>query len=188
MESQVPDRSLLEDLVASDAVERLHDLVEATRICLFTTMNATEGTGARPMHVQEVDPLGSLWFFSERSSGKNVAIENDRRVQLYFANSERAEFMVVLGDAHVHVDRTRMKELRPSVLPAWFAGGSEEPMLSLIEVRPTCIQYWMPEHGMLVSMIKTLWASVSHAPIKLGKQGTLSVRGSQRNEHHVHAN
>ncbi|MEO8591254.1 MAG: pyridoxamine 5'-phosphate oxidase family protein [Flavobacteriales bacterium] len=172
METQQLHPISREDLVASAAVTRLRRLVDAPRTCLFMTLGQTLGIPARPMRVQKVDEQGSVWFFSSRSSAKNAAIGEDRRVQLSFANADRSEYLVVLGNARIHLDRARMKALWTPSLRAWFNHGSDDPSLSLIEVVPTRIHYWMPEGWNKGSLWKRVRAALTGRSIP-ERQGEL---------------
>ena len=53
----------LEHLRASDAIEKIQELVNKAQSCFFCTTGSRGGSaGTRPMNVREVDDDGNLWF------------------------------------------------------------------------------------------------------------------------------
>src|SRR5689334_17354637 len=89
-----------EDLHARDAVQKIKQLVDKAKTCFFCTAAATgDSSGARPMHVQEVDDRGALWFLSASDSHTNLEIGIDPRVKLYFQGSTHSDFLQLDGRA-----------------------------------------------------------------------------------------
>ena len=62
---------------------------------MFVTELDQLPSNSRPMSLQECDDEGNLWFISSKESNKNMEIERDSRVQLYFMNNSDSEYLSV---------------------------------------------------------------------------------------------
>src|SRR5688572_7599505 len=88
-----------ENLNSAEAVAKIKELVKKSGSCFFCTLIDT-GSGsnaARPMSVQQVDDAGNLWFLSAKDSHKNLEIEINKQVKLYFQGSPHSDFLQLNG-------------------------------------------------------------------------------------------
>lgn len=141
------------DLVDIEAINKLQDLAEKARNCMFCTNVGQFPSNSRPMALQEVDRNGKLWFISSKQSQKNAEIENDNRVSLYFQNNSTYEYLVVNGHAFVHDDKALIEKYWNPFANAWF-DGKDDPNISIIEVDPIDSDYWDTKDGKIISFIK----------------------------------
>lgn len=149
------------DLAGKDAIERLKKMVKDADTCFFCTADAGSQTaGTRPMSVREVDDNGDLWFLSASDSHKNLAIESNPAVQLYFQGSAHSEFLTVKGRATITRDKARIKKLWNFVLKTWFTEGEDDPRITAIKVTPADAYYWDNKHGSAVAGVKILVGAV----------------------------
>ncbi|HEY0655677.1 MAG TPA: pyridoxamine 5'-phosphate oxidase family protein [Chryseosolibacter sp.] len=155
--------SSVQNLADQEAIDKIKELVDHTKVCFFTTHLDETPLPTRPMHTQQVDDEGTFWFFSDAESEKNFEIKNDSRVQLLYANPDKAEFMSVYGHAMVSRDRARIEELWSSMAKAWFKNGKDDPSLSVIQVIPDEAYYWDTKRNKMVSLIKILASAVSNS-------------------------
>ncbi|HEY0744708.1 MAG TPA: pyridoxamine 5'-phosphate oxidase family protein [Chryseosolibacter sp.] len=166
----------VKDLVSQEAVEKMKELVEHTKVCFFTTHLDNTPLPTRPMHTQEVDDEGTLWFFSDEESEKNFEIKDDSRVQLLYANPSKMEFLSIYGHAMVSRDRSKIEQLWSPMAKAWFKGGKDDPSLSVIQVIPDEAYYWDTKHNKMVSFLKILSSIGSDSKSKDdGVQGRLKM-------------
>jgi general stress protein 26 len=169
------DEDHIEHLNHKDSVKKMKALVGHTRTCLFTTQLSETPLQTRPMATQEVDDEGNFWFFSDEVSHKNLQIESDSRVQLFFGNDGKSEFMSVYGHAMVSHDRKKIEELWSPMVKAWFKGGKDDPTLSLILVIPDEAYYWDTKNNKMVSLVKIMSSVVSGKTMDDGVEGRLKV-------------
>lgn len=158
-----------------EAIEKLKELAEDARICMFVTYMGTEPLPNRPMALQEVDDDGSLYFFSAASSGKNFQIANDSSVQLFFANNSSSEYLSVYGKASISQDRVKIKELWNSWAKTWFQNGPDDPDLTLIRVHPVRCEYWDTKNNKAVQMLKIAASMVTGKTMDDSVEGELKV-------------
>ena len=161
----------IEDVSRTEAMQKIQELADAADICLFTT-NLTElPLSARPMSRQRVDDDGTLWFFSDKSSHKNLHIQQDNRVQLFFSNRNSSEYLSIYGTAEVLVDAAKAKELWSPIAKTWFNDGPEDASLTIIKVTPLDGYYWDTKDGKLVSLLKIATGAIT------GKEFDGSIEG-----------
>jgi len=163
------------NLVSQDAVEKLRDLTTHCPTCMFGTDLTAAPMHVCPMHTQQVDDNGSLWFFSGLDSEHAAHIRADGQVQLIYSNPSKYEFLTVYGDAQIVRDPAKIEELWKPMVKAWFPGGKEDPNLSLIRVDPLKAHYWDTKDGKLVVLAKILVGAVTGKVEDGGVQGDLKV-------------
>lgn len=163
------------DLFETEAISKLKEIAEAARDCMFTTNISDNYPSTRPMALQEVDEYGNLCFISSTKSKKNSDILKDNRVQLYFVNSSKYEFLYVLGHAVVYTDKETIDKYWTNFANAWFE-GKEDPTVSIIKIKPYDAYYYETKNGKFVSFAKMLF--VAATGIKLedgGIEGNLEI-------------
>src|SRR5688572_4445124 len=165
-----------EDLNSQDAVAKIKQLAEKAESCFFCTEVAThDSVGARPMAVQEVDDAGNLWFLSADDSNKNVELNRDTHVRLYFQGGAHSDFLLLDGNASVSRDKARIKQLWKPVMKTWFTEGQDDPRITVIKVAPTEGYYWDTKHGMAVASIKMLIGAATGKTLDDSIEGRLKV-------------
>lgn len=165
-----------ENLRADAAVEKIKVLAGQSRICFFCTTAAAGATkGSRPMSVLQVDDDGTLWFVSPVDSNKNKEILEDAAVKLYFHGSAHSDLMYLNGQATIHPDKSKIKEIWNPLLKTWFTEGQDDPRISIIRVRPEEGYYWDSKHGNFIATIKMFAGAVSGKTIDDSIEGSLSI-------------
>ncbi len=141
------------NLSNAKAIEKLKELSEKARICMFiTNLHKKPPFNSRPMSLQECDKEGNLWFISSKESHKNMEIQKDNLVQLYFMNNSDHEYLSIIGDAYIYDDKATIEEKWSVFANAWF-DGKDDPDVSIIRVTPQDVNYWDTKFGKFVSMI-----------------------------------
>lgn len=149
-----------ENLTQQKAVQKLKELSEDARICMFCTELDQIPNNSRPMSLQECDSDGNLWFISSSSSNKNFEIKEDNRVQLYFMNNSNSEYLSVYGKAFIYKDKNTIEDKWSALANAWF-DGKDDPDVSIIRVAPEDTYYWDTKAGKLVSLLSFAAAALS---------------------------
>ena len=164
------------DLSRIEAIDKIKDLIKKAESCFFCTASgAGESNGARPMSVQQTDDDGNLWFLSATDSHKNLEIQNNPAVNLYFQGSAHSHFLHLEGTATVSQDKTKIKELWEPILKTWFTEGEDDPRISVIKVQPTTGYYWDNKHGNMVAGVKMLIGAAIGKTMDDSIEGKLSV-------------
>jgi general stress protein 26 len=165
-----------ENLYSGRAVEKIKELIDNAESCFFSTVaSSTESCGTRPMSVQELDSQGNLWFLSANDSHKNIEINDDPNVTLYFQGSSHSDFLVLKGSASISADKDKIKKLWKPILKTWFTEGENDPRISVIKVSPTEGYYWDTKHGSAVAGVKMLIGAMIGKTLDDSIEGKLQV-------------
>ncbi len=166
-----------EDLLNTDAIAKIKELVDNAGTCFFCTMQHDGGrTPTRPMSVQKVDESGVLWFLSASDSHKNREIEMDPHVQLYFQGSAHSDFLELFCKASVTTDKSIIKELWQPLLKTWFTEGENDPRITALKVEPLEGYYWDNKHGNAVAGVKMMIGAAIGKTLDDSIEGKLRVR------------
>lgn len=137
-----------------EAIVKLKILVDDIRVCLFCTdLKTDDGSTCRPMTAIKVCDEGNIWFFSEKNSDKNKAIEEDKDVQLFFSNPDKNIYMVVNGIAEIILDKITIDELWTPIAKTWFKQGKKDPNISIIKVTPKNAYYWDNDDSQMINLM-----------------------------------
>src|ERR1041385_3460635 len=91
--------------------KELQKIIEGARTAFFVT-EAGETLHGRPMANAKVEEdLRTIWFATQRGSGKIAEIRQDQQVLLGYTNSSGSEWASVSGTASIVDDRAKVKEL-----------------------------------------------------------------------------
>lgn len=135
-----------EDATVEHKLDKLAELIKDIRVAMFTTFDAKTGKPhARPMYTQKLDAksfTGTLWFLTDRSSGKVDELVANPEVLLTYADPGKNRFVVVTGTADTERNPEKAKELWNIHAKGWWPGGPEDPNLALIRVDATSAEYW----------------------------------------------
>lgn len=149
------------DLYSQEAVEKLKEVCERIRVCMFGTDLHKIPMNTRPMAVQEVDEEGNLWFISSKTSNKNIEIGEFNRVHLIFSDAGDSKFISLYGEATVYTDRATIEDKWTPMAKAWFEDGKDDPSVTIIRVTPVNAYYWDTQDGKMVSLIKVAAAAIT---------------------------
>jgi len=163
------------NLISKDAVDKLRELAESARTCMFATQLTEVPFQVCPMYLQQVDVQGCLWFFSGADSVHNASVDDDPRVQLIFSEPKDTKYVVIYGNASVETDRGKVDELWNPMVKAWFPDGKDDPNLTLLKVRPLKAHYWNTEDGKMMTIAKIIIASVTGSMDDGGVEGDLRL-------------
>lgn len=157
-----------------DSVERqrLAELIEPVRVAMMTTVDEEGLLVSRPMSVLELDASGCLWFFTDLRSAK---VEQLRRVNLGFADSERGDYVSLAGSGEIQNDRRRIEALWSPMARPWFPDGPESTNLALLKVTPHTAEFWDSPNSKMVRLFAMAASVVAAKPIGMGQYGRLEV-------------
>lgn len=159
----------------ADAIQKLKEMAEDARICMFMTYSDDKPMPVRPMALQKVDDDGTLYFFSAASSSANHEIASDPSTQCLFVNTGSSEYLTVFGNATISRDKEKINELWNAWAKAWFHDGPEDPELTLISVTPQSVEYWDTKHNKMVQLIKIAASIVTGKTMDDSVEGKLTI-------------
>ncbi len=140
---------------------KLYDLIKDMKIAMMTTVD-TDGTlHSRPMHSQQADEHGDLWFFTKLPSPKLTEISRDSEVNLAYSDPDRQHYVSVSGKAEIVRDRAKIAEMWSEGMRTWFPGGQDDPTIALIRVHPARGEYWDSPNSTVLHLYGYVKAAVT---------------------------
>jgi general stress protein 26 len=144
--------------------QKLYDLVKDVKICMLTTVETDGALHSRPMHNQQADEAGDLWFFTYLQSPKTTEIGKDNHVNLAYSNPDKQHFVSISGKAEIVRDKQTIQEKWSEGMRAWFPKGTDEPGIALIRVHPERGEYWDSPSSTIVHLYGYVKARLAGAP------------------------
>jgi general stress protein 26 len=133
------------------AVGRLAEMIKDIPVAMLTTT----GMGrlrSRPMVTQREPFDGTLWFVTERGTGKTDDVRERQAVHVTFVAPDEQRFVWASGTASIVDDRARLTALWHDGYLPWIAGGLGNPDLTLIGVRVEEAEYWDAAQGRMARL------------------------------------
>jgi len=127
-------------MATTTAETKLRELLEDFETAMLVTRTADGELRSRPMQLASADADGTLWFMTQRDSGKLGEIAADNHVNV--ALQEDRRYVSISGTAHPHEDRAKVAELWNEAWKIWFPGGKDDPNLLLLKVQGRSGEYW----------------------------------------------
>lgn len=152
--------------------KKLAEMIKDMKFTMFTTVNLDGTLHSRPMATLELDAEkfdGTLWFFSRKSSFKNMEIESEQDVNLAYSEPSSQRYVSVSGKAFLSQDEAKIKELWNPTMKAWFPEGLNDKELSLIGVRIESADLWDSPPAKMVQLVGFVKAAVTGKPYETKK-------------------
>jgi len=119
---------------------KFRDLLDEFGVAMLVTRTADGSLRSRPMALAQAEPNGTLWFVSDRHSGKVDELDHDAHVAVTMQS--KMKFVSLSGRAAVVDDRAKLAALWKVEWKVWFPGGKDDPNIVLLKVDGTAGEYW----------------------------------------------
>ncbi|KAJ7287581.1 hypothetical protein C8J57DRAFT_1495999 [Mycena rebaudengoi] len=158
------------NLTVQQKITGLHEVVKTARTGMLTTRGADGHLHSRAMIPSSPfsDTQLSLIFIANNATGKFEEIENDTHVNVSF-NTDTTSWASYAGVAKVSQDKELIHKHYSSTISAYFGdlkdgihkGDAEDPRISVIEVIPHEIRYWVATKGAIARAADTAISAVT---------------------------
>ncbi len=126
--------------MATSPDTKLRELLDEFGVAMLITRTPDGSLRGRPMALAEAQPDGTLWFATDRHSGKVDELERDGHVVVTMQS--KTKFVSLSGKAAVVDDRAKLAQLWKVEWKVWFPGGQDDPNIALLRVDGTAGEYW----------------------------------------------
>ena len=154
-------------------ISKVTDIINDSRIGMFTTINEKGALVSRPLAVQDVKDDGDMWFFTGEGTSQVAHIGADPRVNVSFGKG--TEWVSVAGTAEVVRDRSKIRELWNQAVEAWFPDGPDTPEVVLLRVDSDSADYWASPGGTAATVLQWVKSKVTHSRMSVGESGTVEL-------------
>jgi Uncharacterized stress protein (general stress protein 26) len=121
-----------------EAIEKVRELIKGIDTAMLTTVSE-EGLVSRPMKTQDMDDDGSLWFLTQKDSGKFHELLRNRQVNVAYAGKS---FVSIRGTAELVEDVEKLKQFWNPMYKELLETTYDDPNLVLIKVNAETAEYW----------------------------------------------
>lgn len=148
-----------------EKITGLHSILNSAKVGMLTTRSAGGSFHSRAM--TPASPYNetqlTLIFLANNASHKFEEIQNDANVNVSFLDKDTTAWASFSGKAKIIESRESIKEHWSPYVAAYFGdlkdgvhkGDENDPRVSLIEVVPEEIRYWMPTKGTIGRALET---------------------------------
>ena len=154
-------------------ISKVTDIINDSRIGMFTTINEKGALVSRPLAVQDVKDDGDMWFFTGEGTSQVAHIGADPRVNVSFGKG--TEWVSVAGTAEVVRDRSKIRDLWNQAVEAWFPDGPDTPEVVLLRVDSDSAEYWASPGGTAATVLQWVKSKVTHSRMSVGESGTVEL-------------
>jgi general stress protein 26 len=122
--------------------DRIKHAIQDIRLALMTTQLPDGSLRSRPMLTHEIDPDGTMWFFTRDDSNKAAHIRQNPSIALGFSDPQKQTSVSTAGQAEIVHDQQKINELWKDTLLDWFPEGKDSPNLVLLRVTTQTGECW----------------------------------------------
>lgn len=116
--------------------------IQDIRIALLTTQGPDGTLRTRPMATHQLDPDGTMWFFTREDSAKVKHVRQQPAIALGFSNPQDGVTVSTSGQAQVVRDQDKVNALWDDSLRDWFPEGKDDPNIVLLRVTTQSGESW----------------------------------------------
>jgi len=157
---------------------KLYEMLKTMQIAMMTTIDTDGEMHSRPMHNQQADEHGDLWFFTQIQSPKVSEISRDNEVNLAYSEPKNQQYVSVFGTAEIVRDKATIEEKWSPAMKAWFPKGVDDPQIALIRVHPLKGEYWDGPNSTVLHLYGAVKAAVTgKQPTELTEQEKVDLKG-----------
>lgn len=142
-------------------VDTLKDKIKDIRIAILTTQEPDGDFHGRPMYTQEMDPDGSLWFFTHEDSNKVREVRRNNKVSLSYSDEASETYVATSCTAEVVKDRAKIDQLWSDMLKAYFPNGKDDPNIALLKINTHQAEYWDRPGGRMASLFQQVKGAIT---------------------------
>jgi general stress protein 26 len=157
----------------AETISKVIDIINDSRIGMFTTINEASALVSRPLAVQDVKDDGDMWFFTSSNTSQVAHIRANPAVNVSFGKG--TEWVSVAGTAEVVTDRQLIRDMWNQMVEAWFPDGPDTPEVVLLHVGSDSAEYWTSPGGTAATVLQWVKSKVMHSPMSVGESGTVSL-------------
>ncbi len=165
----------MESYLQTKTVQDLIKKIENIEICMFSTVEADGSIVSRPMSTRQIEPDGTIWFYTDDHSQKVDDVQHFDHVNLAYADIGKQTYVSVSGTAELITDQAKIQKLWSPVLQAWFPKGLDDPNLALIKVIPHTAEYWNASSNKMQQVFKIAKAIMKGKQYQGGEHGKINM-------------
>lgn len=146
-----------------DGEKKLYEMIDKVKIAMLTTVEANGQLHTRPMHNQEADDQGDIWFFTEKNGAIASELAGNTQVSLGYADTG-GTYVALSGTGEMVHDKGAIDAKWTEDNKAWFPAGKDDPNIALLRVTPDRGEFWDFNSSTIVQAVAYVRAKVTGTP------------------------
>jgi general stress protein 26 len=155
-------------------LDRIWDIIEKVGVCMLTTQSS-RGLRARPLESRPDRAAGTIWFVTDRRSGKEHEISTEHDVGLTFVDPKDKAYLSLTARAEVRHDHVQAAAIWKSTDSAWWH-GPDDPNVCVVRVQPLTAELWDGPASSAVAAFEFAKARLTGEKPNLGENRKTTVR------------
>ncbi len=119
---------------------KLIDFISDFKNAMLVTHVPSGPLHARPMAIAKVEDDGTVWFVTDRHSGKVADLKADDEVAVTMQGGKK--FVALTATCEPVDDQLMIDKLFNESWKVWFPGGKTDESLLLLKVMPSEGEFW----------------------------------------------
>ncbi|KAJ7096369.1 hypothetical protein C8R44DRAFT_376394 [Mycena epipterygia] len=171
-------------LTPQEKIAGLHEILKTAKVGMLTTHGADGHLHSRAMIPSSPfdDTQLSLVFIANNATAKFEEIKNDSHVNVSFCDTNTTSWASYSGTAKISQNKELIRKHFSSSMSAYFGdlkdgvhkGDAEDPRISVIEVVPEEIRYWVATKGSVARAAEVALSSVTGKTVVPGELRTIT--------------
>ncbi len=128
--------------LSPDEFNKIKQNIQDIKLALLTTQLPDGSLRSRPMLTRQLDPDGTMWFYTRENSDKVAQIRQHPAVALGYASAEKQVTVSTSGTAEVVKDQAKVDELWDENVQQWFPEGKNDPNVVLLRITTLAGECW----------------------------------------------
>lgn len=128
--------------ISPDEFNKIKQHIQDIRIALLTTQSSTGALRSRPMATHQLDPDGTMWFFTRADSEKVAHIRQQPAIALGFSDLQSQVSVTTAGQAEIINDQAKVNALWNESMLDWFPEGKDDPNIVLLRITTLDGECW----------------------------------------------
>ena len=128
--------------ISPDEFNKIKQHIQDIRIALLTTQSSTGALRSRPMATHQLDPDGTMWFFTRDDSEKVTHIRQQPAIALGFSDLQSQVSVTTTGQAEIINDQAKVNALWNESMLDWFPEGKDDPNIVLLRITTLDGECW----------------------------------------------
>ena len=136
------------------ALAKLRGLIKDVTVAMVVTVGIDGALHSRPMATREIEPDGTLWFFTADDSLKAREIADEHQVNVVYADPRQQKYVSVSGTATIVRDPEKNRQLWIPMAKVFFPHGADDPRLALLRIQVESAEYWDAPANRMVQLFQ----------------------------------
>ncbi len=168
------------DLTPLEAETRLWSEIGHARFGMLGLAQHSSGSHFQPMTAFGEPDTREIWFYTRRDSALARAVADDGADAVFLVQSKDQDVQAsITGSLRVKHDQAHIERHWNAMVAAWFPGGKQDPMLTLLRFEARDAEVWITQGGPVKLAWEVSKALATHKTPDVGDHARVELTASR---------